>query len=53
MNPWWDTYLNLASKVMLFAAGVTGTVIILWNVVRAYRQRRRIQSTLMEARAAA
>ncbi len=53
MSPELDAYLNLASKGMLFAAGVAGTVIILWNVVRAYRQRRRIQSTLMEARAAA
>jgi uncharacterized membrane protein YfcA len=53
INPEWDTYFNLASKGMLFAAGVAGTGIILWNVARAYRQRRRIQSTLMEARAAA
>jgi hypothetical protein len=52
MNPEWDTYLNLASKGMLLVAGVSGTAIILWNVIRAYRQRRRIQSTLMEARAA-
>ena len=53
INPEWDIYFNLASKGMLFAAGVAGTGIILWNVTRAYRQRRRIQSTLMEARAAA
>ncbi len=52
INPAWDAYFNLASKGMLFAAGASGTAIILWNVVRAYRQRRRIQSTLMEARAA-
>jgi uncharacterized membrane protein YfcA len=50
MNPQWDTHFNAASKVMLFVAGVSGTGIIIWKVVLAYRQRRRIRSTLMEVR---
>jgi len=52
MRPGWDAYCNLLSKGMLFLAGVTGTGIILYNVIRAYRQRRRIQNTLLEVRAA-
>jgi len=45
-SPYWDTYFNTASKLMLFTAGFTGTVIILYNVIRAYRQRRRIEHSL-------
>lgn len=52
-NPDWDKYFNGASKALLFAAGISGSVIILTNVIRAYRQRRRIHLTLMEARASA
>jgi uncharacterized membrane protein YfcA len=47
MNPEFDTYFNQASKAMLFLAGVSGTCIILYNVVKAYRQRRRVQTTLI------
>jgi uncharacterized membrane protein YfcA len=50
MNPDWDTYFNQASKVMLFLAGISGVLIILYNVVKAYRQRRRIETTLIELR---
>ena len=46
MNPGWDGYFNTASKFMLFAAGGTGTLIILYNVIRAYRQRRHIEHRL-------
>jgi hypothetical protein len=46
MNPNWDVYFNTASKFLLFAAGTTGTLIILFHVVRAYRQRRRIEHSL-------
>jgi uncharacterized membrane protein YfcA len=53
MNADWDVYFNVASKVMLFVAGISGSLIILYNVVKAYRQRRRIQSSLLEARAGA
>jgi len=50
MNPNWDKYFNQASKAMLFAAGTLGMVIILYNVIKAYRQRRRIETTLVEMR---
>jgi uncharacterized membrane protein YfcA len=48
INPHWDVYFNGASKFLLFAAGISGTMIILFNVIRAYRQRRRIERTLRE-----
>lgn len=47
MNPAWDAYFNQASKVLLFAAGLSGVMLILYNVVKAYRQRRRIRTTLI------
>jgi uncharacterized membrane protein YfcA len=52
MNPDWDIYFNQASKAMLFLAGVSGMAIILYNVIKAYRQRRRIQTTLTGLREA-
>jgi len=52
-DPAWDKYFNGASKALLFLAGISGCVIILTNVIRAYRERRRIQSSLMEAKASA
>ena len=52
MNPDWDTYFNQASKIMLFVAGISGVLIILYNVIKAYRQRRRIETTLIELREA-
>ena len=41
-----DSYFEAASKVMLFAAGLTGCGIILYHVARAYRRRRRVSATL-------
>jgi uncharacterized membrane protein YfcA len=52
-SPASDTYFNGASKALLFFAGISGCVIILANVIKAYRQRRRIQYRLMQARAGA
>ena len=52
-SPAWDDYFNGASKVLLFFAGISGCVIILTHVIKAYRQRRSIQHRLMEARASA
>jgi uncharacterized membrane protein YfcA len=52
MNPNWDTYFNQASKVMLFVAGISGMLVILYNVIKAYRQRRRIETTLTGLREA-
>ena len=49
----WDVYWNGASKAMLFAAGIAGCSLILYQVIRSYRQRLRLQHRLMEARAAA
>jgi uncharacterized membrane protein YfcA len=46
INPNWDVYFNTASKFLLFAAGTTGMLIILFHVIRAYRQRRRIEHSL-------
>jgi hypothetical protein len=50
MNPDWDKYFNQASKVMLFFAGTMGMAIILYSVIKAYRQRRRIETKLIGAR---
>ena len=48
MDPAYDVYFNLASKVLLFAAGLSGCLMILYNVVKAYRQRREIHLTLLK-----
>jgi uncharacterized protein len=47
MEVGWDEYFNLTSKVFLFASGISGAVVILMQVIRAYRQRRQIQRTLL------
>ena len=46
IDPGWDVYFNLVSKFFLFASGITGTLLILYHVARAYRQRRGIQKSL-------
>lgn len=46
MNPAYDVYFNNASKALLFVSGITGTLIILYNVIIAYRRRNRMQATL-------
>jgi uncharacterized membrane protein YfcA len=48
MDPGLDRYFNLGSKTLLFAAGISGCLMILYNVVRAYRQRREIHLTLLK-----
>jgi uncharacterized membrane protein YfcA len=45
----WDFHFNLVSKFFLFASGISGCLVILIYVVRAYRQRRKIQKTLQIA----
>jgi len=50
MDPGWDKYFNQASKAMLFAAGISGMIVILYNVIKAYRQRRAIRTTLVRLR---
>ena len=37
---------------MLFVAGISGVLIILYNVIKAYMMRRKIQKTLMQAKSA-
>ncbi len=49
IDPSWDTWFNLVSKFFLFASGITGCLVILFFVIRAYRQRREIQKTLQFA----
>lgn len=46
IDPSYDAYFNMASKFFLFASGITGCLLILINVIRAYVQRRGIQKTL-------
>ena len=46
----WDPYWNIGSKVMLFAAGISGCLLILYHVVKSYRRRLRLQQRLVEAR---
>ncbi len=46
LDPTLDRYFNMVSKFFLFASGITGCLVILIYVIRAYRQRRRIQRTL-------
>lgn len=44
----YDVYFNSASKAMLFIAGGSGALLILYNVFKAYFQRRRLQTKLIE-----
>ena len=46
----WDTYLNMASKLFLFVSGSGGALVILLQVIKAYRRRRKIQKTLLVER---
>jgi len=46
IDPSYDTYFNMASKFFLFASGITGCLLILFNVIRAYVRRMGIQKTL-------
>ncbi len=46
----YDHYFNMVSKFFLFASGITGCLVILFYVIRAYRQRRGVQKTLQVIR---
>jgi uncharacterized membrane protein YfcA len=50
IDPAWDATCNTASKVMLFAAGLSGCGLILFHVVKSYMQRLKMQNRLLEAR---
>ncbi|MGD8361963.1 MAG: sulfite exporter TauE/SafE family protein [Gemmatimonadota bacterium] len=47
MDPAWDVYFNQASKILLFLAGMSGAGMIMYFVIKAYRQRRQIHQTLL------
>jgi uncharacterized membrane protein YfcA len=42
-----DGIFNGASKALLYASGITGVLVILFFVLRAYVQRRRVHATLL------
>ncbi|MFH1738833.1 MAG: sulfite exporter TauE/SafE family protein [bacterium] len=42
----WDPILNSLSKGLLFVSGITGTGLILFNVIKAYRSQRRVHASL-------
>jgi uncharacterized membrane protein YfcA len=52
MDPAWDARCNAASEVLLFVAGISGCAVILYHVIRSYRQRLVVEHRLTEARAA-
>jgi uncharacterized membrane protein YfcA len=51
-NMAWDHTINKASEVVLYASGLSGTALILFQVFRAYRKRRQLQRTIAVDRAA-
>jgi hypothetical protein len=53
IDPAWDGWLNQASKVLLFFAGVAGVAVILYNVAVAFRRQNRIRRSLATATAPA
>ncbi|MBD3168475.1 MAG: TSUP family transporter [candidate division Zixibacteria bacterium] len=42
----WDASLNNISKIFLFTSGISGVIVILVSVFRAYRRRRKVQHLL-------
>jgi len=46
MDPAYNVYFNMASKVLLYLAGSSGGLIILVYVLKAYFQRRKIEASL-------
>lgn len=50
LDPALDVYFNVMSKALLFASGISGALIILFFVFRAYLQRRRVQASLVAGR---
>ena len=46
----WDVYFNGGSKLLLFASGICGVIVILGSVLRAYAKRRRVQGLLLATR---
>jgi uncharacterized membrane protein YfcA len=46
IDPIWDGRLNQVSKMFLFAAGVGGTLVILYNVALAFRRQSQVRKSL-------
>jgi hypothetical protein len=44
----WDGRLNQTSKFFLFAAGVSGTLVILYHVVVAFRRQSQVRKSLAQ-----
>lgn len=53
IDPIWDGRLNQISKVFLLAAGLSGVIVILYNVAIAFRRQARIRRSLAPAVTAA
>ena len=52
LDPAYNPYFNAGSKVLLYASGLTGGVLIMVFVLQAYFRRRRLQTRLLAAVAA-
>ena len=50
IDPGLDPYFNNISKFFLFASGITGSLVILYHVIRAFIQRRKLHKTLQFTR---
>lgn len=46
-DPAWDPSINIASKAFLFVSGGGGALVILYQVIKAFIRRRKIQKTLL------
>ena len=47
ISPDHNEYFNSASKFLLYLSGITGVLLILYNVFKAYFQRKKIQASLI------
>jgi uncharacterized membrane protein YfcA len=52
IDPALDVYFNGASKVLLYASGIIGCLIILYFVLRAYVKRQKVRASLVATRPA-
>jgi hypothetical protein len=50
ISPSLDPWLNSGSKYLLFASGISGVIMILYNVFKAYFARKKIHLTLSYGR---
>ena len=46
LDPSYNSYFDLTSKILLYASGIIGGALILFFVLKAYFQRRKIQTSL-------